>query len=44
VPKGEYGGDALQVVVGQGGAQCGAILWECKRTRNWSDALAGQAA
>jgi len=37
VPKGEYGGDALQVVVSGGGAQCGAILWECKRTRNWSD-------
>jgi hypothetical protein len=37
VPKGEYGGDALQVVIGSGGAQCGAILWECKRTRNWSD-------
>ncbi len=37
VPKGEYGGDALQIVVSSGGAQCGAILWECKRTRNWSD-------
>ena len=37
VPKGEYGGDALQIVVSGGGAQCGAILWECKRTRNWSD-------
>lgn len=37
VPKGEYGGDALQVVIGAGGAPCGAILWECKRTRNWSD-------
>jgi hypothetical protein len=37
VPKGEYGGDALQLVVSSGGAQCGAILWECKRTRNWSD-------
>jgi hypothetical protein len=37
VPKGEYGGDALQTVVSNGGARCGAILWECKRTRNWSD-------
>ena len=37
VPKGEYGGDVLQSVTGMGGAQCGAILWECKRTRNWSD-------
>ena len=37
VPKGEYGGDALQTVVSNGGTPCGAILWECKRTRNWSD-------
>jgi hypothetical protein len=37
VPKGEYGGDALQTVVSNGGTSCGAILWECKRTRNWSD-------
>lgn len=37
VPKGEYGGDALQTVVSNGGSSCGAILWECKRTRNWSD-------
>jgi len=37
VPKGEYGGDVLQSVTGMGGAQCGAILWECKRTRHWSD-------
>jgi hypothetical protein len=37
VAKGEYGGDALQTVVSTGGSSCGAILWECKRTRNWSD-------
>ena len=37
VPKGEYGGDALQTVISNGGSCCGAILWECKRTRNWSD-------
>jgi hypothetical protein len=37
VPKGEYGGDALQTVISNGGSSCGAILWECKRTRNWSD-------
>jgi len=37
VPKGEFGGDALQVVSGSNGAKCGAILWECKRTRHWSD-------
>lgn len=37
VPKGEYGGDALQRVSSPGGQQCGTILWESKRTRNWSD-------
>lgn len=38
VPKGEFGGDALQRVVSPGGQACGTILWESKRTRNWSDA------
>lgn len=38
VPKGEHGGDALQRVTGAGGTACGAILWESKRTKNWSDA------
>ena len=37
VPKGEYGGDLLQRVFGPGGQPCGSILWEAKRTRNWSD-------
>jgi hypothetical protein len=37
VPKGEFGGDVLHRVVGPLGQQCGAILWECKRTKNWSD-------
>jgi hypothetical protein len=37
VPKGEYGGDALQRVVSQSGQASGTILWESKRTRNWSD-------
>ena len=37
VPKGEFGGDALQRVTNQGGQSCGTILWESKRTRNWSD-------
>lgn len=37
VPKGEHGGDVLQRVVGQVGQICGAILWESKRTKNWSD-------
>ena len=38
IPKGEFGGDALQRVTNQGGQPCGTILWESKRTRNWSDA------
>ncbi|OJY56639.1 DUF2130 domain-containing protein [Thiobacillus sp. 0-1251] len=38
VPKGEYGGDMLHRVVGAGGQSGGTILWEFKRTKNWSDA------
>jgi hypothetical protein len=37
VPKGEFGGDALQRVIGPLGQPCGTILWESKRTKNWSD-------
>ncbi|CAN4268278.1 Protein of unknown function DUF2130 [Methylophilaceae bacterium] len=37
VAKGEFGGDVLQRVVSQGGQPSGAILWESKRTKNWSD-------
>ena len=37
VPKGEHGGDVLQRVVGPVGLACGTILWESKRTKNWSD-------
>lgn len=37
VPKGEFGGDALQRVVSPNGQACGTILWESKRTKNWSD-------
>lgn len=37
VPKGEYGGDIVQRVIGPMGQPCGAILWESKRTKNWSD-------
>ena len=37
VPKGEHGGDILQRVVGPHGQPCGTILWESKRTKNWSD-------
>ena len=37
VAKGEFGGDVLQRVVSPSGQQSGAILWEAKRTKNWSD-------
>ncbi|MGO9992674.1 MAG: DUF2130 domain-containing protein [Steroidobacteraceae bacterium] len=37
VPKGEFGADIVQVVNSQGGQPSGTILWEIKRTRNWSD-------
>ena len=37
VPKGEFGGDVLQRVVGPLNQLCGTILWETKRTKNWSD-------
>lgn len=37
VPKGEFGGDVLHRVIGPLGQRCGAILWETKRTKNWSD-------
>jgi hypothetical protein len=37
VPKGEFGGDVLQRVIGPLNQSCGTILWECKRTKNWSD-------
>jgi hypothetical protein len=37
VPKGEFGGDLLQRVMGPLNQSCGTILWECKRTKNWSD-------
>jgi hypothetical protein len=37
VPKGEHGGDLLQIVISPLGQCCGTILWESKRTKNWSD-------
>jgi hypothetical protein len=37
VPKGEFGGDALQRMTSASGQTCGTILWEFKRTKNWSD-------
>lgn len=37
VPKGEFGGDVLHRVFGPANQICGTILWESKRTKNWSD-------
>ena len=37
VQKGELGGDVLQQVVSPSGLVCGSILWESKRTKNWSE-------
>jgi hypothetical protein len=36
VAKGEHGGDVIHKVIGPTGP-CGTILWESKRTKNWSD-------
>jgi hypothetical protein len=37
VGKGEFGGDVVQRVNGSLGQAAGVILWEFKRTKNWSD-------
>lgn len=37
VPKGECGGDIIHRVISNDGKSAGIILWECKRTKNWSD-------
>ena len=37
VAKGEFGADVLQRVVSPAGLLCGTILWESKRTKNWTD-------
>jgi hypothetical protein len=37
VAKGEFGGDVLQRVLGPLDQYCGTILWESKRTKNWTD-------
>ncbi|KAB2879600.1 DUF2130 domain-containing protein [bacterium] len=37
VPKGVKGADVMQHVYSKSGQLCGTILWESKRTKNWSD-------
>jgi hypothetical protein len=36
VPKGALGGDIVQLVFSSAGIMGGTILWESKRTKNWS--------
>jgi hypothetical protein len=37
VPKGVHGGDVVHMIRDNAGGECGIILWESKRTKNWSD-------
>jgi hypothetical protein len=37
VAKGVHGGDVEQHVKSEVGQDCGLILWECKRTKAWSE-------
>ena len=37
IGQGVRGADVHQVVIDPRGSKIGAILWECKNTRNWSD-------
>ncbi len=37
VPKGVHGGDVVHTVRDDAGTECGVILWESKRTKNWTD-------
>lgn len=37
VAKGVRGGDIKQIVKSPRGTSCGVILWEIKRTKNWTD-------
>jgi hypothetical protein len=36
VPQGKHGADVLQRVASPTGKSCGTIIWESKRTKNWS--------
>ena len=38
VPVGAHGGDIVERIHDASGLDCGAILWESKRTKKWSDA------
>ena len=43
VAKGVHGGDAVQRVIDATGLNCGGILWESKRTKNWSNGWLAKA-
>jgi hypothetical protein len=43
VGKGVNGGDNVQRVQNNAGAICGSILWESKRTKNWSNTWLSKA-
>lgn len=38
IAQGVRGADIHQVVIDARGVRCGAILWECKNAKNWTDA------
>lgn len=42
VAKGRSGGDVMHLVFNQFGNLCGTLLWESKRTKNWSDGWLGK--
>lgn len=42
VKKGQNGADILHIVCNRLGQPCGKILWESKRTKNWSDGWLGK--
>jgi hypothetical protein len=42
VPKGVTGADLIQEGCDRAGEVCGLILWETKRTKNWSDGWVGK--
>ena len=37
IPKGVGGADIIQTIKTAGGLNCGTIIWESKRTKNWSN-------
>lgn len=42
VAKGVRGADVIQVIHDQSGRECGKIIWESKRTKNWTSDWVGK--